>query len=250
VPDASPPPPLPEPRALTCVLRDREPVTPLVTRIVLGGDDLIGFEYVPGQDLMLAVPVDDGTMNRRYTVRRADPTKGTVDVDVVVHGDGPGARWAADAPLGSSITAVGPRGKVVPIADADWHLFVGDESGWAASAAMAESLAPGVAAVVVAEIAGPEERQDLDRSSADVEVVWCERDGRAPGVAQPLLDGVGGVALPAGVGHAYLSAEFAVVRALGDLLDGRGLDASRRSPKAYWRRGTANAPHGEPPRDG
>ena len=110
---------IPDPRPLALEVRAREQLTPLITRVVVGGDDLIGFEFAPGQDLMLAVPtdantVDGATINRRYTIRRADPVAGTVDLDFVVHGDGPGARWATDAPLGSSIAAVGPRGKVVP----------------------------------------------------------------------------------------------------------------------------------------
>src|SRR6478735_1989583 len=141
---------LPDPRPLTLQVRAREQLTPLVTRVVVGGDDLLGFEFAPGQDVMLAVPVDGGTINRRYTIRRADPATGTVDLDLVVHGDAPGARWASDAPLGSSIAAVGPRGKVVPATDADWHLFVCDESGWAATAAMVESLTANERAVIVA----------------------------------------------------------------------------------------------------
>src|ERR1044071_2825372 len=98
---------LPDPRSLTLEVRAREQVTPLVTRVVVGGDDLVGFEFAPGQDLMLAIPVDatsgaGATLTRRYTIRRADPTAGTVDLDLVVHGHGPGSSWATDAPIGST----------------------------------------------------------------------------------------------------------------------------------------------------
>jgi hypothetical protein len=40
-----------------------------------------------------------------------------------------------------------------------------------------------------------------------------------------------------------------VVSAVRDLLLGRGFEAERVSPKAYWRRGAANARHSEPLRD-
>jgi len=239
---------LPEPRALTLELRAREQLTPLMTRLVMGGDDLLGFEHVPGQDLMLAIPVDDGTINRRYTIRRADPTAGTVDLDFVVHGHGPGARWATDAPIGSTITALGPRGKVVPEADVDWHLFVCDESGWPASAAMVESLPAGGHAVVVADVAGEEEQQPLD-APADVYVSWCNRDGGAPGGSEQVLAALDHLTLPDGRGHAYLSAELVVVRIVGEWLAGRGFAKDDISPKAYWRAGRANAAHGEPLRD-
>jgi len=239
---------LPEPRALTLELRAREQLTPLMTRLVMGGDDLLGFEHVPGQDLMLAIPVDDGTINRRYTIRRADPTAGTVDLDFVVHGHGPGARWATDAPIGSTITALGPRGKVVPEADVDWHLFVCDESGWAASAAMAESLPATGTAVIVADVAGEDEQQPLDAAAA-VAISWCNRDGGPVGASEQVLAALDHLTLPGGRGHAYLSAEFAVVRTVGQWLSDHGLGADDVSPKAYWRAGAANAAHGEPLRD-
>jgi NADPH-dependent ferric siderophore reductase len=244
---------LPEPRPLTLEVRSREQLTPLVTRIVVGGDDLVGFEFSPGQDLMLAVPVDGGTgergtINRRYTIRRADRQAGTVDLDLVVHGHGPGSAWAADAAIGSTVGALGPRGKVVPATGVDWHLFVCDESGWAASAAMIESLAAGTRAVLVADVAGEEEQQPLD-ASADVYVSWCNRDGGTPGRAEQVLAALEHLTLPDGAGHAYLSAELAVVRTVGEWLAGRGFAPEHVSPKAYWRAGTANAAHGEPLRD-
>ena len=239
---------LPEPRPLTLEVRARTQLTPLVTRVVVGGDDLVGFEFAPGQDLMLAIPLDDATINRRYTVRRADPTAGTVDLDLVVHGHGPASSWATDAPIGSTVTALGPRGKVVPATGVDWHLFVCDESGWAASAAMVESLPADGHAVIVADVAGEDEQQPLD-AHADVQVSWCNRDGGAPGRSEQVLAALDHLTHPDGRGHAYLSAEFAVVRTVGRWLADHGFAADDISPKAYWRAGTANAAHGEPLRD-
>jgi NADPH-dependent ferric siderophore reductase len=241
---------LPDPRPLTLEVRAREQLTPLMTRVVVAGDDLVGFEFAPGQDLMLAIPSDGSAINRRYTIRRADPAAGTVDLDLVVHGHGPGARWALDAPIGSAVTALGPRGKVVPVSDADWHLFVCDESGWPATAAMVESLPVDARAVVVADVAGEEEHQPLD-ARADVFISWCNRDGGAPGGSEQVLAALDHLAtFPRGRGHAYLSTEFAVVRAVSAWLRAHGFEADAISPKAYWRAGAANAAHGEPLRDG
>jgi NADPH-dependent ferric siderophore reductase len=239
---------LPDPRPLTLEVRSRAQVTPLVTRVVVGGDDLRGFEFAPGQDLMLAVPTGDGTINRRYTIRRGDPDAGTVDLDFVVHGHGPGSAWATDAPVGSSIAAVAPRGKVVPADDADWHLFVCDESGWAATAAMTESLGADAHAVIVADVATEDEQQELE-AAADVYISWCNRDGTPPARTDQVLAALDALTLPEGRGHAYLSAEFAVVRAVGAWLADHGFAPDDVSPKAYWRSGTANAAHGEPLRD-
>jgi len=234
-----------DPRPLTLTLVDRAVITPIFTRVTLGGDDLAGFTCAPGQDLMLAVPSGESTINRRYTVRCAHPAAARVDLDVVVHDDGPGARWASDAPLGSTITALGPRGKIVPEEGVDWHLFACDESGWPATAAMVEALVPGEVAIVLAETAGPEEHQPLE-SPGDLRLVRCDRDGRDPGDPAPLTDALRALELPVGTGHAYLSAEAAVVRGLRELLVGRGLAHDDVSLKAYWRRDQPNAAHGEP----
>jgi NADPH-dependent ferric siderophore reductase len=197
---------------------------------------------------MLAVPLGDDTINRRYTIRRADPRAGTVDLDIVVHGDGPGSRWTSDAELGSTVSAVGPRGKVVPVASAAWHLFVCDESGWAATASMVESLDAGALALVVAETAGPEEHQPLD-AVAEVLLVRRDRGRLLPGDPAPLTGGLSEVELPPGRGHAYVSAELGVVRAVGARLAERGVAPDQVASKPYWRRGLANAAHGEPLRD-
>jgi NADPH-dependent ferric siderophore reductase len=240
--------PILDPRPLTMTLSGRTELTPLMLRVTLTGDDLRGFECSPGQDLMLAVPHGDGTMNRRYTVRSFDGDAATVDLDIVVHDDGPGARWATDAPLGSTITALGPRGKIVPAAGVAWHLFACDESGWPATAAMVEALDPGEVAIVLAETAGPEEHQPLD-TRAELQLVRCDRDGRAPGDPAPLTDALRALELPAGPGHAYLSAEASVVRGLRQQLVERGLVHDDVALKAYWRHDQANAAHGEPLRD-
>jgi NADPH-dependent ferric siderophore reductase len=136
----------------------------------------------------------------------------------------------------------------VPAPDVDWHLFVCDESGWAASAAMVESLPATGDAVIVADVAGEDEQQPLDALAA-VAISWGNRDGMAPGRSEQVLAALDHLTLPDGRGHAYLSAEFAVVRAVGRWLADHGVAAGDISPKAYWRAGAANAAHGEPLRD-
>ena len=54
------------------------------------------------------------------------------------------------------------------------------------------------------------------------------------------------VSFAPGRGHAYVAGEMKVVRAVTAALTARGLDRSAIDAKAYWRRGDANAPHGEP----
>ena len=235
--------------ALALEVAGVEQLTPLMRRITVTADELDAFEYLPGQDLMLAVPTtDDATINRRYTIRAHDPTARTLVLDLIAHDHGPGGRWAASAAPGDRIHAIGPRGKVVLADNADWHLFVCDESGLPAAASMLEALSSTATAVAFIDVAGPEEEQPI-ATSADVQVSWLHRNGGAPGEADRIARAVSAAWLPTSTGHTYLAAEMDVVNAVRDLLLGRGFDPEQVSPKAYWRRGAANARHGEPLRD-
>ena len=219
-----------------------------MTTIRFTAPELATFRFVPGQDVTLAIPNGDDTIKRRYTIRRHDASEQTLDVDAVLHGDGPGARWMAAAAPGDRIDAVGPRGKVVASATADWHLFVADESGLAATAAMLESLGPDAVAVAVVEVADAQEEQAIAAPSG-TEITWVHRGAATPGDPALLLRAIGGAPLPSGLGHAYVMAEASVVRVLRDVLTDRGFSPDRVSAKAYWRVGLANAPHGEPIKD-
>lgn len=226
-------------------------VAPGMRRIRLTAPGLEALGPEPGQDLMLAVPTDSELhRHRRYTIRRFDPDERTVDIDMVLHGDGPGARWAASTKPGDHIEAIGPRGKVVLVEDAEWHLFAGDESGIPAIFAMIEALPSGASAIALLEVPGPEHEQPVViPAGANAEVRWLHRGDAEPGGPDLLTGAARDVPLPSGRGHAYLTGELEVVGSMRHALLDRGLEADQLSPKPYWRRGVANASHGEPPKD-
>ncbi len=230
-------------------------VTPHMQRLVLAAPELASLRYQPGQDVMLMVAVDGNRpLRRRYTIRDLDPAGQRLTMDIVRHGDGPGERWVRAAQPGDTIEGIGPRGKIFPAADADWHLFAADESALAAVFAMVGSLPAGARAIVLMEVPEPADEQPLD-AKADVTLRWLHRsaaDGSIAPAGDPerLAAALTGIRLPDGHGHAYLFGEAKVVLALREMLANRGLAPEQVSPKAYWGRGKANAAHGEPARDG
>jgi NADPH-dependent ferric siderophore reductase len=225
-------------------------ITPAMRRLVFTAPGLDQLQYRAGQDLMFRIPLEgDAVVNRRYTIRSFDPASSSVTVDVSLHAHGPGTDWIGAAQPGSAVDAIGPRGKVTVHEEADWHLFVVDETGLPGALAMMESLPSDTVAVALAEVDTPADEQVPSVSGA-AEVRWLHRLGRhAPGDAELLVDAATAVDLPGGVGHAYVAAELRVVRAIAQTLEGRGLAAEQISAKAYWRRGLPNADHGEPSRD-
>ena len=227
---------------------DSSPLSPGMQRLVLTAPELAGLQYQPGQDMMLMVAVDgDRPVRRRYTIRALDRERRLLTIDVVRHADGPGERWVAAARPGDKIEGIGPRGKIFLNPDADWHLFIGDDSALPAYLAMAGAVPAGARALVILEVPGPDAEQD---APAGAEVAWLHRDGRPAGDPTVLVEAAGTVALPPGRGHAYLAGEATVVLRLREALAARGLAAEQISPKAYWGRGRANASHGEPAKDG
>jgi NADPH-dependent ferric siderophore reductase len=225
------------------------PLTPHMQRIELIAPELADFSYTPGQDIMLLVAADGSRpVRRRYTIRHLDRARQRVTIDVVLHGDGPGERWVRSARPGDRIEGIGPRGKVFPSPEADWHLFMGDESAMPAIFAMTESLPGDGVATIVLEIPEADDEQEL-LAPARTRLTWLHRLGGQPGDPEALAGEAAEVELPRGNGHAYLLGEAKVVLRLREILAGRGLAESRMSPKAYWGRGRANAGHGEPARD-
>jgi len=237
-------------RALSLRVSHVTAITPSCRRIQVEGDELENLNPLPGQDLMISLGAENArTRRRRYTIRHFDPAEGHVDLDIALHGDGPGVRWATTAELGDPLEAVGPRGKIGLDPGADWHLFIGDDSFAPAALNMAEAVPAHATVLLAIEIDGPGHEQPAAIDAAVVGPRWVYRDGAAPGDPAPLLGALAELPLLDGSGHAYVGGEYAMVGALGKALGEWGLGAELISAKPYWRLGRQNAANGEPERD-
>ncbi|HTX49489.1 MAG TPA: siderophore-interacting protein [Caulobacteraceae bacterium] len=216
------------------VVGSRE-LTPAMRRVSLVGETLAGFDYRPGQDLVLSLPSLAGVARRHYTIRGFDREELRLDVDVLVHGAGPGSRWAETAKIGDPVLAEGPRGRTFVNQRADWHLFTGDETALPGIAAMIETLPSRAQAFAIIEVEGREEEQPLP-SQARLEAFWLHRRGSAaPSVA--LIDALSAFQFPAGVGQAYVIGETSTVRAQRQGLIARGFPKEQICAEGYWRPG-------------
>jgi NADPH-dependent ferric siderophore reductase len=209
-------------------------LTPGMLRIRVGGPDLAGFadEYRPGGHMKLFVPAGDGeTAMRTYTPRNVDADRQELDVDFVLHGEGPAARWAAGARPGDRVALAGPKGGFAVAETADWLLVAGDASALPAIGDVVSAIPPGVPATVVVEVADADEQQPLV-APAGVEVRWLSRsDG------EDLVSALRALPLPAGTGQVWLGCEASDMRAIRrHLLDG-GLSRDLLTTRGYWRRG-------------
>lgn len=230
------------------VLRVTE-VTPLMRRITLHGPELEGFislgtdDHVklffpttPQEQAALEnwVPMseNDGPRPamRDYTPRRYDAGTGELDIDFVLHGEGPAATWAAQAQPGQFLHIAGPRGSMVVPDIFDSYLLIGDETALPAIARRLESLPANRAALVVVEVATPQEQQ-VFQSAAQVDVIWIVRG------EQDLQSVVRRLEMPEGKLYAWVATESGLSRKLRRvLLDEFGLDDAFVKAAGYWRK--------------
>lgn len=211
-------------------------VTPRMREVSFIGEDLARFAHRPGQDLVLNLPTETGIARRHYTVRRFDPAELRLDIQFVLHGDAPAARWAREAQHGDALIAEGPRGRTVVSGEADWRLFTGDETALPGIAAMIEQLPRGERAFAIVEVAGPDDEQPI-ATAAELELVWLHRGGAPAAPSRVLIEALADLELPRGVGQACVIGETATVRAQRQSLLARGMEKSQIAAEGYWRPG-------------
>jgi NADPH-dependent ferric siderophore reductase len=206
-------------------------VTPHLVRITLTGGDLLECESVGADqflyvyvflpeangarprvdhdftwDLWRSLPPAERQVGRYYTVRYCRPEAGELDLDFVLHGDGPATTWAARAAPGDPVALWGPRYANDPSAATDLLLLLADETGLPATGANLESLPPGVRCRAFIEIRDPLAEQPLARA-ADVDITWLHQGGAAPRTS--LVEAVHSLDKPAGANvYVWGGAEF------------------------------------------
>ena len=238
-------------------------VTPSVRRVVLSGSP--SAVAVAGPTVNLLVPrIGDaapdwprvakdgrivwpqgshGVALRSYTARRQDPAAGEVEIDFVLHGDGPAAAWATAAVPGAPLGVAG--GASLGERPAGYLLLAGDETALPAISRILGEAAPTTVGTALLEVAGPAEEQPLG-APAGMTVRWLHRGDVSPGESALLADAVAAIDRPAGDDlFAWVGAESATVRTIRADLRGRwGLGRSQHHAIGYWRRGRAMSPAG------
>ncbi|MDB1107593.1 siderophore-interacting protein [Pseudomonas extremaustralis] len=223
-------------------------ITPRMRRITLGGPELAGFISLGSDDhVKLMFPQNaaeqaalespgfnikgDGPQPamRDYTPRRYNLDTGELDIDFVLHGDGPASTWAAQAAPGQHLYIGGPRGSMIVPDMFDSYLLIGDETALPAIGRRLEELPAGRRVLAVIQIDNPAERQAL-HSAAEVEVIWVVR-GR-----DDLLETVRNLKLPGGTLYSFVATETKLSRQLRRvLLDTHKVDEAFLKAVGYWR---------------
>ncbi|GGC75147.1 siderophore-interacting protein [Undibacterium terreum] len=245
---------------LLTVLRT-EHLTPHMLRITLSGDDLDGFvsaahdDHVklffpaPGSDQptlptlgQQGVVADENMQKpiaRNYTPRRYDAVRKELDIDFMLHGDGPASLWAARAKPGMTLGVGGPRGSMVVPNDFDWYLLIGDQTALPAIARRLEELPAHAQVIAVIAVADAGEKIALS-SDAQTRLIWLDQSTSSADTSDLFVSALKDLELPAGDGYAWVAAELNSAQTVRKyLLQERGLDKHQVHAASYWRNGAS-----------
>lgn len=236
-------------------VKKRRELGPDMVRITLTGSDLEGF-YTPGFDdhVKLIFP-DPGHKELRlpqmgergmvfpagqekppirdYTPREFREQEQEMDIDFVVHGEGPACQWAMQAKEGDRLGVAGPRGSFLVSKDLDWQILIGDETAVPAMARRVHELPASVQVQVYVLVRnlltiGTMEAPD------HVTVNWIPSAAGLDGV----LDALRAAPELSGKGYVWIAAEYAVAKSLREYwVQERGLDKGAIRASSYWRLG-------------
>jgi NADPH-dependent ferric siderophore reductase len=225
-----------------------------MVRISLTGDDLAQFGWNgPAAHIKLIFPEEGQTEPslpqpgeprptriRTYTPRRFDPAIPELDVDFVLHGDGPASQWAAQAQIGQKLALAGPGPNYQLDPDAAWYLLVGDDAALPAIETILEVLPPTTQAYVLLEVADTQEERTL-QSPASFKVSWLHPSTSSTQPNTSLEQALRDFELPAGAGRIYVGCEAGAIRRMRQfLLTERGFDASKLVTRGYWKFGNTD----------
>lgn len=213
-------------------------LTPRMRRVRLVDESLTGLAAVAGQTLKIYVPdfASGLPVARDYTVRDYDPAGPCLDIDFVLHGEGPAAEWARRVQPGEALQFVGPSGRYRPDPQVDWHLFAGDETALPAIQAYVAMLPADARALVYIEVAGAAEQQAIPGSTRQT-VCWLHRGDGEPGTSTLLDDALHAGPLPPGHGQIWLAGHTPTVRRIrAHLLNEGRVDRRALYVKGFWDR--------------
>lgn len=236
-----------------------ESITPRMRRITLGGEGLLPLTIgnrLPADAIKLYIPPpgragfkpefgvlpseDNLFYIRAYTIRRFQSEPLELDIDIFLHGDTPGSRWARSVQPGEQIGFVGPRHDDPRHDAGDWLLYIGDETAIPAISAIVEQLPANKHAYLFIEVTDETDEVPIS-SQASLTITWVHRKDTPAGQSDLLAQAVRNFESPAGKPHVWIAGETGTIRNIrGHLQKDRGLKREDIHASGYWRYGLNN----------
>jgi NADPH-dependent ferric siderophore reductase len=154
-------------------------LSPQVRNVTIAAESLAGFTFEPGADVAICLPRGDGGADERHYSVWKSTAEGKFDVCVVLHGLGPGSRWAAQCAVGDPVEI--SRSRALPIAldrSVEAHLLFGDETSIASADPLIRALPAEAIVHACFEVASMNHRWPEPEIARPEQVHWVARAGR------------------------------------------------------------------------
>jgi NADPH-dependent ferric siderophore reductase len=248
-------------------ITDIDKITPHVLRLRLQGADLAGFQSRgPGAHVKLMLPppgedkpampiryegrtaiYEEGVpqpFTRTYTPLRFDEEKLELEIELLLHGEGPASSWAESAKTGQEIVVLGPGGGWEVPQDGDWYVVAADETAYPAAGQILQAI-PKTAHAVLLEVGSDEDERPIP-GTGDAPVSWLIRGPDVAKSGEPIEKAIRELALPEGKGYVWVACEAAAMRRIRKhLIEERGLPSEQLVTRGYWKLGASNHPDGD-----
>ncbi|WP_040538660.1 siderophore-interacting protein [Mycolicibacterium tusciae] len=197
--------------------------------------------------IYFASPGNSAPTARTYTVRDHDPSASRITVDVVLHGDAAGTRWATNATPGERVELAHAKSWFRPPRHADRHVLAADLAGLPAIARLIEQRGHGDTTAIV-EV---RHEDDLDYLPKQRTVKLIASIGTGNGVTDSVLPQLVAQHCSAvGLGYCWFAGEASEARTVRKFLrHEQGWTTEQTDVVGYWRRDADRwsdrfAPHG------
>ncbi len=237
-------------------------ISPRLVSVLVTGDDLDVFtDAAPTSHLKVFLPADgqdepnlpefvpEGAefdqdaprpTVRTYTPRRYDPASKTLEIQFLLHGEGPASAWAERAKPGDKLAVAGPGGRfsLEPAADHWW--LAADESAIPAVGTLLDALPETVTVEAHIEVESPDDEIDFG-APAKAGITWHRR--RASDAFGAELAAAAREADIPGGARIWVACEAAAMRDIRRYFTGeRGIPVGQLVTRGYWRAGEQNHP--------
>jgi len=237
-------------------------ISPRLVSVLVTGDDLDGFAAAaPTSHLKVFLPADgqeepnlpefvpEGAVFdedaprptvRTYTPRRYDPASKTLEIQFLLHGEGPASAWAERVKPGDKLAVAGPGGRFSLEPEAGHWWLAADESAIPAVGTLLDALPDSVTVEAHIEVDGPDDEVDF-ASTAKTSITWHHR--RDPGAFGAELAAAARAADIPGGARIWVACEAGAMRDIRRYLTReRGIPAGQLVTRGYWRAGEQNHP--------
>jgi NADPH-dependent ferric siderophore reductase len=237
-------------------------IAPRLVSVLVTGDELDGFaDAAPTAHLKVFLPAEgqdapnlpefapDGVARaedgpaptvRTYTPRSYDRAARTLEIQFLLHGEGPASEWAQRAKPGDKLAVAGPGGRFSLEPAADYWWLAADESAIPAVGTLLEALPEATTVDVHIEVDGPDDEMEL-AGPAKTTITWHHRRaGDASG--EELAAAAREAAVPDGA-RIWVACESAAMRGIRRYFTReRGIPLAQLVTRGYWRAGEQNHP--------